>query len=208
MYKKGLVKSGGKWRLITRRLVRKAVSRACDLSFANRRDGRLSGFPSCGRREFHVRERDEVGLSSSCVSADSQLRIGGSACQAGLHPDLANVPFSVRSVTPLRTTIVKGCRSGPSEVAELQAQDLRVQAVTVSAAEMAKGISSDLDMNDMTVRSLEEDGGNGVAMTTGSPNMSSEMSFALLNTVNVVTGSTDILASAVRMLRLSDEGLT
>ena len=93
-------------------------------------------------------------------------------------------------------------------MAELQAQDLRVQAVTVSAAEMAKGISSDLDMNDMTVRSLEEDGGNGVAMTTGSPNMSSEMSFALLNTVNVVTGSTDILASAVRMLRLSDEGLT
>lgn len=145
-----------------------------------------------------------MGRSSSCVSADSHRG-------SGLHPDLAKVPFSVRSVTPLRTTIVKGCRSGPSEVAELLAQDLRVRAGTVSAAEMAKGISSDLDMNDMTVRSLEEDGGNGVAMTTGSPrspNMSSEMSFALLNTVNVVTGSTDILASAVRMLRLSDEGLT
>ena len=140
MYKKGLVirrhvrRIRGGW-------FEKRVRPRLRFVVANLRDGRLSGFPSCGRREFHVRERDEVGLSSSCVSADSHRG-------SGLHPDLANVPFSVRSVTPLRTTSVKGCRSGPSEVAEL-APDLRVRAGTVSAAEMAKGISSDLDMNDI-----------------------------------------------------------
>ena len=63
-----------------------------------------------------------------------------SAPEPDRHLDLANVPYSVRSVAPASTTIVKGSRSGPTEVAELLAADIRIRAGNASALDVSKGI--------------------------------------------------------------------